>query len=349
MPFYINSASYSDESLLADVGTGISRAFVAPSGNDTTTEKLYSSQNFLYGGTDVSFLSRNTPTQYLTDYVNQAYSGNGILKYIYSKLFGEFTPDISGYTLLFMVPPHLSGYEESGNSNYTSNDSSFMWDTSKFIPLLATNFTPPQIQMNSGILTGTSGTQHYATELSISDNMSITFVETKNLDIYSFHRTWLNYIYEVLEGNLSPSESYIESRQVDYMSSAYFVKFRPDMEYITYIGKAIGCFPKGLPSSELLGTRTQNDMTTLSFDYTVSDYREMTFYESSNDSHWLIQELSALIFSRYGGITNSNSSVMGSVGVGYGDIANVAKRIFSSDINQVKKSVGNVINGKFNF
>ena len=51
-----------------------------------------------------------------------------------------------------------------------------------------------------------------------------------------------------------------------------------------------------MPAGDVLGNRNSNEITSLSFNYTVSDYREATIQE---DGHWLFAELADLIFSQY--------------------------------------------------
>ena len=180
-----------------------------------------------------------SPTQWINAYIDQAYSENGIIRYLYQNLFRNLQPDISGYVLLFMSPPVLSGYTNLGNQNYDVSGTSFMTETAKLYPLLATNFTPPTIQLNSGTLAGSSGTQHYAQELSITDSMSVTYLDTIALDIYQLHKSWLQYIFQVTEGTLEPSEEYLLGGRIDYCASFYFVKFMPNVSSIQYVGKAV--------------------------------------------------------------------------------------------------------------
>lgn len=82
-----------------------------------------------------------SPTQWITNYVDNVFSENGILRFIYKNLFNSFQPDVSGYVLLFMAPPVLSGYLNLGNQNYDPTGTSFLTETTKLFPLLATNFT----------------------------------------------------------------------------------------------------------------------------------------------------------------------------------------------------------------
>ena len=114
-----------------------------------------------------------------------------------------------------------------------------MTETAKLYPLLATNFTPPTIQLNSGTLAGSSGTQHYAQELSITDSMSVTYLDTIQLDIYQLHKSWLQYIFQVTEGTLEPADEYLNGGIIDYCASFYFVKFMPNVSSIQYVGKAM--------------------------------------------------------------------------------------------------------------
>lgn len=242
MGFLFNAAEVASglTGIASNIAYGASLAGSAYSTIENTSAAL--ARVLGYSGRSYSSVTNYTggsPTQWLNQYISNAYSENGILRYVYSKLFQEYTPDISGYTLLFISPPVLSGYLNLGNQNYDPSSTSFFSETSKLCPLLAVNFTPPAIQLNTGALAGSSGTQHYATELNITDSMSVSFVDTINLDIYTYHATWLQYIYQILEGTLSPSAEYLLTRKIDYCSSFYFVKFKPNMNAIQYIGKAI--------------------------------------------------------------------------------------------------------------
>ena len=238
-----------------------------------------------------------SPTEWLSQHIINTFRDHGIIRYLYSNLFRDLFPDISGYVLLFMAPPTLSGYQQLGNNNYNITDAeSFFSETAKIVPLLATNFTPPSLSLNTGVIKGGAGTQHFAQDLNITDTMSVTYVDNINLDIYSFHATWINYIYHILEGSISPRTEFITNRQIDYAASFYFVKFQPDLQQMQYIGKAIGCYPKELPSQDLISTRSTNDLTNVTFNYTVSDYREALMNQGE---HWLFTELQQLIFSYF--------------------------------------------------
>lgn len=243
-------------------------------------------------------LSVNKPNRgnYLEKYC-QEYAANPAVKYMYRKLFSDLSPDISGYTLLFMVPPNLSGFSEVlGNDNYKQIGTTFTGELAKVIPLLAINYTPPSVQLNTSVLSGSSGSQHFASELNITDNMSVTYIDTIDLDVYSYHVSWNDYIVQILEGTLDPSPSMISDRIIDYAGAFYIVKWKPDIQTIQYIGKAVGCFPKELPSTELVGNRTSNELTNVTFNYTVANYYETT---SNQKNNWLFGEFESLIMSQF--------------------------------------------------
>lgn len=221
---------------IASVGNAISGLFGGSSGGSSSSGGSFGGFGNYSGGMIGTGLS---PTQWINSYISQAYSENGIIRYLYKNLFTDLQPDISGYVLLFMSPPVLSGYTNLGNQNYDVTGTSYITETVKLYPLLATNFTPPTIQLNSGTLAGSSGTQHYAQELSITDSMSVTYLDTIHLDIYQLHKSWLQYIFQVTEGTLEPSEEYLLGGRIDYCASFYFVKFMPNVSSVQYVGKAV--------------------------------------------------------------------------------------------------------------
>ncbi len=323
-----------------------------------------------YGGTaksqDVECLSKHTTRMgFINDYVRTVYKNENLFQQITKNLSGGYQPDISGYVLCFMIPPHLSGYikkqedppldeyadpqEElldndpiwkvdvsnlkkslkqvgSKNQNYEQNEG-FTQAFTKSIPFLATSFTPPQVQLDSSSITNASSSQSYASDLSITDNLSISYLETSNLIVYGYHKSWIDYIYEILEGTLKPKPQYITNGIIDYASSFYFVKYRTDLQTITYIGKATGCFPKDLPSAEILGNRGTNEISMLSFNYTVSNYNEMTYPEAGDMEtidgkyHWMIEDLYKVVMSNFNQyVTTDPTQPLFNIGASLGPI-----------------------------
>lgn len=233
------------------------------------------------------------------------------MTYFNDQLFKYFYPDINGYVLIFMVPPQfdlLTTYMNHENIE-------FMSDFMKLVVFTATDFTPPQVQVSSEAVISRVGAVPYATEVHPSEQCSITFIDNQNLDVYRFHYTWVEFMKELVEGiipvwgpsdgqthrfhgksyasNELPGEDYMKYESnnqalndlygaLDYAASAYIVKYDPTMKHMQFVGKATGIFPQSLPSKELIGQRTANEITTLPFTYFCA------YYEEAMDSHHII-------------------------------------------------------------
>lgn len=216
-----------------------------------------------------------------------------IVKYFYTQLYGDFSPDITGYCLIYLIPPDLSGTLINGGKfdshlNYSNDGIKTFNETSKFLTFAAIDFTPPQSQINTEQFNARTGGFPYATEVSESDQLSVTYLDTINLDVYNFHLEWLEYIRGCIDGRIIPNNKYIDDSDnnsyfgtIDYMSSLYVIKFRPDMKDISYIAKCTGIFPQNVPSKEIIGQRSSNEMTTLPFNYFCSGFREAVVRNNS--------------------------------------------------------------------
>lgn len=255
----------------------------------------------------------------LVSYLNTVFTSpkSDVIKYFYQQLYRDFAPDINGYTLVFFIPPHLSGYLVDGSHYSQANKDSYMNVVGKIMTFAAIDFTPPQSQVRSESISLRSGAVPIASEVSETDTCSITFVDNRQLDIYMFHHIWVEYIREILEGTIEPQPRYytdpkenpnevkiadgeIDYRYgcIDYAASFYIVKYRPDMQTVTFVSKCVGVFPQNLPNKELIGSRTTNEMVTLPFTYSCSGYREALYTENtaiSGTRHWLFDELDEVV------------------------------------------------------
>lgn len=252
----------------------------------------------------------------LVSYLNTVFDKSkphaNVLTYFYQQLYRDFAPDINGYTLVFFIPPHLSGYDVLTGGNHYSQivKDSYMNTVGKIMTFAAIDFTPPQSQIRSENISLRSGAVPIASEVSETDTCSITFVDNRQLDIYMFHHIWVEYIREILEGTIEPDASYYDPEYsaesggatkygcIDYAASFYIVKYRPDMQTVTFVSKCVGVFPQSLPNKELIGSRTTNEMVTLPFTYSCSGYREALYSENTSISgtrHWLFGELDEVV------------------------------------------------------
>lgn len=265
--------------------------------------------------------------KYLYDTVK---SQNGPLYYFYQMLYNvprkglSFEhPDISGYTLTFMQPPHLSGY------GYGEDYGGPFGDHCKFMCFAGIDFTPPASNLQSSDVASRSGALPYGSDFSASGQLSMTFIDNQDAVLFSFHKLWVNYIEDIIRGknsrtgaDLSPDSKYYTYGnqcfgELDYATSAYVVRFKPsiDSSYaaINYIGKATGIFPINIPDKEEIGRRDSNELIMLPMSYTCTFYRQFSPHgvPNGNDQYgYLYDEFTKLISTAYGSST-TNSSVEG--------------------------------------
>lgn len=261
----------------------------------------------IFKGSD--YIGDGTENTTLTTYLDKVFNSSEteVIKFFYQQLYRDFAPDISGYTLVFFVPPDLSGYRVSVRSAlYDQVDpSSYMSVVGKIMTFAAVDFTPPQSQVRAENVSTRAGSIPIASEVSESETISITFVDNNFLDIYMFHHIWVEYIREILEGTIEPSPEYYTENKIglygidnygaiDYAASCYIVKYRPDMKTVTYVSKCVGIFPQSLPNKELIGTRSTNEIVILPFTYSCSGFRESVYHEKSSGM-WLFTELDEML------------------------------------------------------
>lgn len=187
--------------------------------------------------------------------------GVGPVHPLYSQFYNlsrkpTFQPDVTGYTLIYIVPPQAP--EGLGG-------------TADVFPFLALEFNPPETSVKSTEETsGSSIRIPYATGRQSGGQLSINFLEDDELSVTKFHTDWVNYISDVIYGNKSPKDP--KSIELDYATCAYVVKFRPNMRDVIYVGQAKGVFPINIPSKELLGSRQTNALAMIGMNYMCADY-----------------------------------------------------------------------------
>lgn len=277
---------------------------------------------------------------------------NRVLKYFYSQLYGSFNPDITGYTLIFLKPPEFSAAEYANNIklgeassmssllstlNVTSPTIRTLEDFSKSFPFLATEFTPPQTQIQNSQVATRTGSLPYAADVHESETLSISFLESSPLTIYKFHLLWIEYIRDLLKGSIEPNEKYLDIDSEyygvqDYLASAYVVKYIPDMKTITYIGKCVGIYPLTLPSKELIGTRTNNEIGVIPFEYSCTAYRE--YVDGLDLNTWILDEFKNDIEKSYG------ESIFSTISNALSNLGTSISNTYQSTINKVQMGSG---------
>lgn len=254
----------------------------------------------------------NGEKKVLEDYLFNVIHQNKLMNE-YHKYFFNQNPNITGFNFIFMIPPDLSGIKN--NTNFIKNisiedaygiTSLSMYDfANKYLTFAAVDYTFPMTQVIHGQINPRLGGVPYASDVASTENCNITYVDNKDCIIYLYHLLWTEYIRAISSGgyydqfsnswiSLQPDIKYLTPGTpyygtLDYACSIYVVKYVPNMNDITYIGKAIGCVPISLPSKELIGTRAVNDIAILPFDYISGAFRE--HISSSSINSWLFDEL----------------------------------------------------------
>jgi hypothetical protein len=193
------------------------------------------------------------------------------LRYLQNDIhYKEFHPDINGYSIITMFPPHLSG---DGAAD------SLITDACDRINFLALDITPPEVQLkNSQIGSGKNIMMSYGTGSERSGQLSINYVESNNLEIFTMHQVWHEYVSRVSVGDIDPSGEYMSGKApiIDYMANAYVARYNPGFDSLLYLGKAAGIYPINLPSKEIIGARSANELSMVPMNYNCIYYATAT-------------------------------------------------------------------------
>jgi hypothetical protein len=214
--------------------------------------------------------------------------GNTLLfrKFLERLKDSNFHPDITGYSLIYLVPPDIP---------LVSDDNPLFVDG--WIPFLAIDFTPPESNLH--VVEESSGGGNvipYATRVARNGSLSLTFIEDSNLRILDLHNYWVGYIDDLIKGRKDPPEEYmneVDSAELCYATSAYIAKFKPDMRTLTYLGKAVGVFPINIPAKEVIGNRQSNELSTVTVNYTCAYYGSFipnSIGQSGEINNWIFEE-----------------------------------------------------------
>jgi hypothetical protein len=223
-------------------------------------------------------------------------TGGGVLKdrsemvYFNSQLLKDFNPEISSYSLCFMVPPPFLALEQSGKY-----DQSYIDNFKKLTLFSSIDFNPPQRQIQSEKFSARSGGIPYATEMDISQQASVSYLDNTDLDIFNFHSVWFEFVHELLLGYIPVPDIYLQPDSLsygalDYAGSLFVIKYDMSMNEIKYFGKATGIYPSTLPNKEILGQRNSNELVVLPITYSCA-----WFDETLHHNHPIWAELEDLL------------------------------------------------------
>lgn len=120
-------------------------------------------------------------------------------------------------------------------------------------------------------------------ESKTSGTFEIQFRDDKRLHIYQLHKLWVEYISNVYVGNLTPKNSDIKNKILDYTGAVYYIVTAEDNETIIFWSKYYGIFPTQIPSTQYSwGAGNNINDTNLSIQYQYSsktDYNPRTIME----------------------------------------------------------------------
>lgn len=233
--------------------------------------------------------------------ISDSFGNNEILKHFTRVLMGapidgnkQYSPDINGYTVTFIEPPHLSGYGISSDAKNPEYNV-----ISKLFPFLCIDFTPPPTQVVASEIPARSGAIQFGTEVQSSGQMQMTCMDDSELGLAGFIKTWVTYIEDVTRGIVDPHSDYYTKGntrfgELDYASSAYVIRFKPTKNLcwsdIVYIGKAVGIFPLNIPDKEIIGRRDSNEITMLPISFSCTMYKQAIYGSLKEVNSWIIEE-----------------------------------------------------------
>jgi len=117
-----------------------------------------------------------------------------------------------------------------------------------------------------------------------SNSISLSCVETSNLDFMKTLGIWVNYISNVTDGVFHANPSMIKNNIIDYMSSVYYFLLSPDGRTLKYWAKYTGCWPTTIPQSNLGFNRGEQNIVEIeaTFSYTSKEDMNPSILEDFN-------------------------------------------------------------------
>ena len=94
-------------------------------------------------------------------------------------------------------------------------------------------------------------------ESQAAGELSISFNDDRDLNLFRMHHFWVNYISGVNKGTLRPKQNYLNGKILDYACSAYYIVCAENGEDIIYWSKLYGVFPTNIPDSGMTWTKSQ--------------------------------------------------------------------------------------------
>lgn len=152
-------------------------------------------------------------------------------------------------------------------------------------------------------------------ESKAAGEFTVSFQDTRDLDVFHIHKLWVDYISNVYIGRWYPKYEYLWERVLDYACSVYYIITAEDNETILFWSKYYGCFPTNIPSSAYgwtAGSPIESQKLDVQYQYSFKeDYNPQALVELN-----LNTGLTGLTKIEYVSTYNSNLGSIGSTWVG---------------------------------
>lgn len=125
-------------------------------------------------------------------------------------------------------------------------------------------------------------------ESKTSGTFTVKYNDNKYLNVYQLHKCWAEYISGVYRGQISPANSSIINKILDYVGSCYYFLTAEDGETIIFWSKYFGVFPTTIPSSQYSwggGNTLYNPELEIEYKYSFKeDFNPYTMIEFNYNS-----------------------------------------------------------------
>lgn len=200
----------------------------------------------------------------------------------YARFFGGSAGEapldayVSGFHYLFFVMPiklQEAIYKQIVASKVPENNDSIYGGPTQIANILNIhniNFTPANTTLNKTTVNAMGGRKwNVATNLDVSDSISVSFNEYSGLPIYKIHKYWVAAMRNKDLGgisNLTGSDDGFLSKE-EYSARLYYATVRPDGKSIEQAQLYTGVFPTKAPTDSFSSDIANSDKIDISIDY----------------------------------------------------------------------------------
>lgn len=239
--------------------------------NNETVDETY--QNVFKTG--LTKLSKSNETKYLS------FAQKAANQLINSPKL-EWSPHIGGWYYVNMVPG-------TWRNDFLKDDS----DIAKYPEIapgakelmariqpqmghLIKEIDPTKLGIDYETISGRTRNIHIPTKLMPTGDFSITFKDNRNLDVFRYHKFWYQYMQAYRKGYIRPNQDHKTKSEdffteVPYLNAIWIVLFKPFTFDLMGLVKIMGVSPLELPLKDVIGERSNHQLTTYSLSYKAVD------------------------------------------------------------------------------